>query len=125
MTWNVRIKKRNLFFIQKKFFYRFPSSKKKQLFSFCYLKGNLVAISKIKSKFENFLNFRKHRRNDFGDYITNFAIENKMFQKSQRMMIHNFKLEYGTVKFLLFLSLTLTWKLVFSASKLKLRSIIS
>ena len=67
---------------------------------FGYGQGNLVAPDELKSKFANFPPIFKNTevgRNDIGDYMKNYAIENEMLNHPQRMLISSFKLENETI----------------------------
>ena len=67
---------------------------------FGYVQCDLVVPDELKSKFANFpLTFKNTEvtRNDIGDYMKNYAIENEMLKHPQRMLISSFKLENGTV----------------------------
>ena len=60
----------------------------------------MVVPDELKSKFANFPPIFKNTevgRNDIGDYMKNYAIENEMLKHPQRMLISSFKLENGTV----------------------------
>ena len=62
----------------------------------CYL----VVPDELKSKFAIFPPIFKNTevgRDDIGDYMKNYAIENEMLKHPQRMLISSFKLENGTV----------------------------
>ena len=72
---------------------------------FSYVQCDLVVPDELKSKFANFPPIFKNTevgRNDIGDYMENYAIENEMLKNPQRMLISSFKLENGTVKTPLF-----------------------
>ena len=61
---------------------------------------NLALPDELKSKFSSFSPIFKNTevgRNDVGDYMKNYAIENEMLKHPQRMLISSFKLENGTV----------------------------
>ena len=67
---------------------------------FGYVQCDLVVPDELKSKFANFPPIFKNTevgRNDIGDYMKNYAIENEMLKHPQRMLISSFKLENGTV----------------------------
>ena len=67
---------------------------------FGYVQCDLVVPDELKSKFANFPPIFKNTevgRNDIGDYMKNYAIENDMLKHPQRMLISSFKLENGTV----------------------------
>ena len=67
---------------------------------FGYVQCDLVVPDELKSKFLNFPPILKNTevgRNDIGDYMKNYAIENEMLKHPQRMLISSFKLENGTV----------------------------
>ena len=67
---------------------------------FGYVQCDLVVPDELKSKFANFAPFFKKTevgRDDIGDYMKNYAIENEMLKHPQRMQISSFKLENGTV----------------------------
>ena len=67
---------------------------------FGYVQCDLVVPDELKSKFANFPPIFKNTevgRNDIGDYMKNYAIENEMLKHPQRMLISSFKLEIGTV----------------------------
>ena len=82
--------------------YRLPFGKKKiglflAMFRAIY---NLALPDELKSKFSSFSPIFKNieiGRNDAGDYMKNYAIENEMLKHPQRMLISSFKLENGTV----------------------------
>ena len=63
-----------------------------------YVQCDSVVSDELKSNFPNFppifKNTKKHRRNDIGDYMKNYAIENEMLKRPQRMLISSFKLEW-------------------------------
>ena len=61
---------------------------------------NLALPDELKSKFSSFPPIFKNTevgRNDVGDYMKKYAIENEMLKHPQRMLISSFKLENGTV----------------------------
>ena len=67
---------------------------------FGYVQCYLVVPDELKSKFANFPPTFKNTdvgRDDIGDYMKNYAIENEMLKHHQRMLISSFKLENGTV----------------------------
>ena len=67
---------------------------------FGYVQCDLVVPDELKSKFANFPPVSKNTevgRDDIGDYMKNYAIENQMLKHPQRMLISSFKLENGTV----------------------------
>ena len=67
---------------------------------FGYVQCDLVVPDELKSKFANFPPIFKNtevEKNDIGDYMKNYAIENEMIKHPQRMLIASFKLENGTV----------------------------
>ena len=67
---------------------------------FGYVQCDLVVPDELKSKFANFPPIFKNtevERDDIGDYMKNYAIENEMLKHPQRMLISSFKLENGTV----------------------------
>ena len=67
---------------------------------FGYFQCDLVVPDELKSKFANFPPIFKNTevgRDDIGDYMKNYAIENEMLKHPQRMLISSFKLENGTV----------------------------
>ena len=67
---------------------------------FGYVQCDLVVPDELKSKYANFPPIFKNTevgRNDIGDYMKNYAIENEMLKHPQRMLISSFKLENGTV----------------------------
>ena len=67
---------------------------------FGYVQCDLVVPDELKSKFANFPPIFKNTevgRDDIGDYMKNYAIENEMLKHPQRMLISSFKLENGTV----------------------------
>ena len=54
----------------------------------------------LKAKFANFhRNFKNTEvgRNDIGEYMQNYAIENDLLKHPQRMLISSFKLERGSI----------------------------
>ena len=72
---------------------------------FVYVQCDLVVPDELKSKFANFPPIFKNTevgRNDIGDYMKVYSIENEMLKHPQRMVISSFKLENGTVITLLF-----------------------
>ena len=67
---------------------------------FGYVQCDSVVPDELKSKFANFPPIFKNTevgRNDIGDYMKNYAIENEMLKHPQRKLISSFKLENGTV----------------------------
>ena len=67
---------------------------------FGYVQCYLVVPDGLKSKFANFppiFKISEVGRNDIGDYMKHYAIENEMLTHPQRMLISSFKLENGTV----------------------------
>ena len=69
---------------------------------FSYVQCNLVVPDELKPKFANFppifkTTWKKVGRNDIGDNIMNYAIENEILIYPQRMLTSTFKLENGTV----------------------------
>ena len=67
---------------------------------FGYVQCDLVVPDELKSKFANFPPIFKSTdvgRDDIGDYMKNYAIENEMLKHPQIMLISSFKLENGTV----------------------------
>ena len=67
---------------------------------FGYVQCDLVVPDELKSKFANFPPIFKNtevERNDIGDYMKNYGIDNEMLKHPQRMLISSFKLENGTV----------------------------
>ena len=69
-------------------------------FLFGYVQCDLVVPDELKSKFTNFPPIFKNTefgRNDIGDYMKNYAIENERLKHPQRMLISSFKLENGSV----------------------------
>ena len=67
---------------------------------FGYVQCNLNPDDELKSKIANFPPIFKNTefgRNDIGEYMKNYAIENEMLKHPQRMLISSFKLENGTV----------------------------
>ena len=67
---------------------------------FGYVQCDLIVPDELKSKFANFPPIFKNTevgRNDIGDYMKNYAIENEMLKDPQRMLISSFKQENGTV----------------------------
>ena len=75
-------------------------AKIKNGFLFGYVQCDLVVADELKSKFANFPPIFKNievGRNDIGDYMKKYAIENEALRHSQRTLISNFKLENGTV----------------------------
>ena len=61
---------------------------------------NLIVPNQLKSEFANFPPIFKNTvvgKNDIGDYMKKYAIENEMLKHPQRMLISSFKLENGTV----------------------------
>ena len=80
---------------------------------FGYVQCDLVVPDELKSKFANFPPVFKNTevgRDDIGDYMKNYAIENEMIKHPQRMLISSFKLENGTV-------ITFIWNLACNAPK--------
>ena len=60
---------------------------------------NLVVPDELKSKNGKLPPFFKNTeigRNDFGNYMKNYTIENEMLKHPQRLLISSFKLENGT-----------------------------
>ena len=77
-----------------------PFEQKKDGFFFGYVQCDLVVPDELKSKFANFPPIFKNTedgRNDIGDYMKTYAIENEVLKHPQRMLISSFKLENGTV----------------------------
>ena len=67
---------------------------------FGYVQCDLVVPDELKPKFANFPPIFKNTevgRDDIGEYMKNYAIENEMLKHPQRMLISSFKLENGTV----------------------------
>ena len=67
---------------------------------FGYVQCDLIVPDELKSKFANFPPIFKNievGRNDIGDYMKNYTIENDMLKPPQRMLISSFKLENETV----------------------------
>ena len=67
---------------------------------FDYVQCDLVVPDELESKFANFppiFKITEVGRNDNGDYMKNYAFENRMLKHPQRMLISSFKLENGTV----------------------------
>ena len=67
---------------------------------FGYVQCNLVVPDELESKLANFPPIFKNTevgRNEIGDYMKNYAIENEMLKHPQRMLISSFKLGNGTV----------------------------
>ena len=67
---------------------------------FGYVQCDLVVPDELKSKFANFPPILKNTvvgRDDIGDHMKNYVIENEMLNHSQRVLISSFKLENGTV----------------------------
>ena len=88
------------------FYYKRPLStdsllaKTKDGSLFGYVQCDLVVQDEPKSKFANFPPIFKNTevgRDDIGDYMKNYAIENEILKHPQRILISSFKLENGTV----------------------------
>ena len=80
-------------------------AKIKESFLFGYIQCDLVVPDDKNQNLSNFPPIFKNTeigRNDIGDFMKNFAIENKMLKHPQKMLISSFKLENGTVITLLF-----------------------
>ena len=81
-------------------FYRLPSGKIKDGSLFGYFQCDLIVPDELRSKFANFPPIFENTevgRDDIGDYLKNYAIENEMLKHPQRILISSFKLENGTV----------------------------
>ena len=65
-----------------------------------YIQCDLVVPDELKAKFSNFPPIFKNTdvgRNDIGEYMQNYAIENDLLKHPQRMLISSFKLENGSI----------------------------
>ena len=65
-----------------------------------YIQCNLVVPDELKAKFSNFppiFNNTEVGRNDIGEYMQNYAIENDLLKHPQRMLMSSFKLENGSI----------------------------
>ena len=90
-------------------------AKKKDGYLFGYIQCDLVVPAELKSKFANFPQFFKNtevERNDIGEHLKNYAIENELLKHPQRMLISSFKLENGTVITPLFNFYTIVYRFV-------------
>ena len=65
-----------------------------------YIQCDLVVPDELKATFPNFPPIFKNTevgRNDIGEYMQNYAIENDLLKHPQRMLIFSFKLENGSI----------------------------
>ena len=70
-----------------------------------YIQCDLVVPDKLKAKFSNFPPIFKNTevgRNDIGEYMQSYAIENDLLKHPQRMLISSFKLENSSINTPLF-----------------------
>ena len=65
-----------------------------------YIQCDLVVPDELKAKFSNFPPIFKNTevgRNDIGEYMQNYAIENDLLKHPQRLLISSFKLKNGSI----------------------------
>ena len=65
-----------------------------------YIQCDLVVPDQLKAKFSDFPPIFKNTevgRNDIGEYMQNYAIENDLLKLTQQMLISSFKLENGSI----------------------------
>ena len=65
-----------------------------------YIQCDLVVPDELKAKFSNFPPIFKNTevgRNDIGEYMHNYAIENDLLKHPQRLLISSFKLKNGSI----------------------------